>query len=80
MKIPRDVGADQLIKALKKLGYTIDHIKGSHIRITTQQNGEHHETVPNHNPIKVGTLSKVLHNIANHHKMTVEFLLSQLDL
>ena len=48
MKLPRDVGADQLIKALKNFGYSVDHIKGSHIRITTLQNGEHHETIPNH--------------------------------
>jgi predicted RNA binding protein YcfA (HicA-like mRNA interferase family) len=40
MKLPRDVGADQLIKALKNFGYSVDHIKGSHIRITTQQNAK----------------------------------------
>jgi predicted RNA binding protein YcfA (HicA-like mRNA interferase family) len=42
MKMPRDVSADRLIKALKKFGYAIDHIRGSHIRITTRQSGEHH--------------------------------------
>ena len=72
-------GADQLIKALKKFGYSVDDIKGSHIRITTQQNGEYHETIPNHNPLKVGPLSAILNNIAKHHNMTVESL-SQLDL
>jgi predicted RNA binding protein YcfA (HicA-like mRNA interferase family) len=54
MKLPRDVGADQLIKALKKFGYSVSHIKGSHVRITTQQNGEHHETIPK--IMKSGTL------------------------
>jgi hypothetical protein len=35
MKLPRDVGANQLIKALRVLGYSIDHQRGSHIRIVT---------------------------------------------
>ena len=43
MKLPRDVSGTDLIKALKKLGYTITRQKGSHVRITTQSNGEHHE-------------------------------------
>jgi predicted RNA binding protein YcfA (HicA-like mRNA interferase family) len=47
MKLPRDVGANQLIKALRVLGYSIDHQRGSHIRIVTQLNGQHHETIPN---------------------------------
>jgi predicted RNA binding protein YcfA (HicA-like mRNA interferase family) len=59
MKLPRDVSANQLIKALRVLGYSIDHQRGSHIRIATQLNGQHHETIPNHNPIKVGTLARI---------------------
>ena len=48
--------------------------------MTTIQNGQHHETIPNHTPIKIGTLSKILHNIARHHNITVEVLLSELKL
>ena len=48
MKIPRDVSGAELIKALRKLGYGNPRQKGSHIRITTQEGGEHHEVVPNH--------------------------------
>ena len=80
MKLPRDLGANELIKALRGLGYSIDHQRGSHIRIVTQLNGRHHETIPNHSPIKVGTLARILQNIAKHHNVTVEDLLSQLDL
>jgi len=80
MKLPRNLGADQLIKALRVLGYSIDHQRGSHIRIVTQLNGQPHETIPNHNPIKVGTLAHILQNIARHHNVTVEDLLSRLDL
>jgi len=46
MKIPRDVNGLQLVKALRILGYAVDRQKGSHIRITTQQDGENHEVVP----------------------------------
>jgi predicted RNA binding protein YcfA (HicA-like mRNA interferase family) len=68
MKVARDLSGNQPIKALRVLGYSIDHQQGSHIRIVTQLNGRHHETIPNHSPIKVGTLC-ILQSIARHHKM-----------
>ena len=43
MKLPRDLSANQLIKALKVLGYSIDHQRGSHIRIVTQVHGQRGE-------------------------------------
>lgn len=54
--------------------------EGSHIRLTTQQGGEHHVTVPAHAPLKVGTLSSILKQVAAHHRMTVAELLDTLDL
>jgi len=42
MKSPRDLSAKELIKLLKIYGYEIVSQRGSHIKITTQQNGEHH--------------------------------------
>ena len=78
MKLPRDLSGDALAKALEKLGYTIDRQTGSHIRLTTQEKGEHHVTIPNHSPIKVGTLSAILRDIENHFKITREELLNQL--
>jgi len=35
---------------------------------------------PNHNPIRVKTLSSILKSIAQHHDMSVEQLLRKLDL
>jgi hypothetical protein len=55
---------------------SVDHI----IRLTTQENGEHHEAIPNHSPIKVGTLQSILKSVATHHKMTVDELLRILEL
>jgi len=48
--------------------------------VTTQQNGENHEVVPHHHPIKTGTLSGILKRIAKHHGLTVDELLEKLDL
>lgn len=66
MKLPRDLTGEDLTNRLKKLGYTVERQTGSHIRLTTQQNGEHHITVPNHSPIKVGTLNAILKDISFH--------------
>lgn len=80
MKLPRDVNGTTLAKALQPLGYEVTRQKGSHIRVTTQVNGEHHEVIPAHKPIKPGTLSSILRSIARHHKMTTKELLEQLSL
>jgi predicted RNA binding protein YcfA (HicA-like mRNA interferase family) len=60
MKLPRDLAAADLIKALATFGYRQTRRKGSHIRLTTQQQGEHHVTVPDHDPLRIGTLSGIV--------------------
>ena len=80
MKLPRDVTGSDLVKALRKLGYGNARQRGSHVRVTTQEKGEHHEVVPNHQPIKLGTLQGILKSVASHHKMTIQELLELLDL
>ena len=80
MKLPRDVSGPELVKALRALGYVVDRQKGSHVRVTTQRNGEHHEAIPSHHPIKTGTLSGILKSIAVHHGLTVEELIRLLGL
>jgi predicted RNA binding protein YcfA (HicA-like mRNA interferase family) len=80
MRIPRDVAAGDLVKALARFGYRVTRQKGSHIRLTTDQGGEHHEVVPNHDPVKIGTLSSVLKSVAEHHRITVDELLHELNL
>ncbi len=80
MKLPRDVDAQKLVAALRVLGYTVTRQKGSHIRVTTQQNGENHEVIPHHHPIKTGTLAGILKRISSHHGLTVNELLQKLDL
>ena len=78
MRIPRDLTGKELIKALGKLEYEVTRQSGSHIRLTTSRNGTHHVTIPDHRPIKVGTLASILGDIATHHQMTRDELLLQL--
>ena len=81
MKIPRDISASELIRALRVFGYESVRQDGSHIRLTTTLGGTHHLTIPNHRPLKTGTLlGGVLKTVADHHKLTVDELLAKLEL
>jgi predicted RNA binding protein YcfA (HicA-like mRNA interferase family) len=81
VKIPRDINASDLIRALRALGYETVRQDGSHIRLTTTVEGTHHVTVPNHRPLKTGTLlGGILKPVATHHKLSVEQLLAKLEL
>ncbi len=80
MKTPRDVCGPDLAKALRVLGYEKVRQDGSHIRLTTNVDGQFHVTVPNHDPIKVGTLRSIIKLVAEHHRITPEDLLDQLEL
>lgn len=50
MRILRDLSGEQLAILLRKYGYQFSKQVGSHMRYTTQVNGEHHLTIPKHNP------------------------------
>jgi len=80
MRLPRDVSGPDLVRALRTLGYEVSRRKGSHIRVSTMREGEHHETIPAHNPIKTGTLSSILRSIAAHHGLSMEELCGRLGL
>lgn len=78
MKAPRTITGKQLVQLLKTLGYEATRQTGSHIRLTTHQHGQHHITIPNHDPIKIGTLSAILNDVAHHFNMSKEELLKLL--
>jgi predicted RNA binding protein YcfA (HicA-like mRNA interferase family) len=78
MKVPRDISAKDLVKAFKTFGYHATRQTGSHIRLSTSQNGEHHITIPNHSPIKIGTLSAILNEVATHFQMSKDELIKLL--
>jgi predicted RNA binding protein YcfA (HicA-like mRNA interferase family) len=78
MRLPRDISGDQLAKALSRYGYAVTRQTGSHMRLTTQANGEHHVTVPAHYAIRVGTLNAILGDVASHLGMEKEQLIQTL--
>ena len=80
MKLPRDVSGAALVSALRRLGYERARQRGSHVRVTTQEGGEHHEVIPLHDPIRAKTLSSILKSVARHHGVGVQELLRRLDL
>lgn len=61
-----DISGQELAKRLEKFGYEFRRQKGSHIRLRTFMNGEHHITIPNHNPMRRGTLMGVIKDVASH--------------
>ena len=65
MKIPRDESAASLIHRVSKLGYIQTRQTGSHIRLSRISiDKREHITIPNHNPIKIGTLAEIIRQIA----------------
>lgn len=78
MKLPRDLGGNDLAKALRRLGYEVTRQSGSHLRLTTRQGGEHHLTVPRHDPLQAGTLAAILADVGAHHGLDRDQLLRRL--
>lgn len=76
MRLPRDLSGRDLVRASRSLGYEVTRQTGSHMRLTTQRNGQHHVTVPAHDPIKLGTLRAIVDAVARHHGMTHEQVLA----
>jgi predicted RNA binding protein YcfA (HicA-like mRNA interferase family) len=78
VKLPRDINGVKLAILLSRYDYQITRQTGSHIRLTTQNSGEHHITIPAHNPLKVGTLSAILKDISNHFNISKEQVIQSL--
>jgi predicted RNA binding protein YcfA (HicA-like mRNA interferase family) len=66
VRLPRDLSGNDLARALRKFSYEVTRQTGSHMRLTTQEKGEHHITIPRHDPLRVGTLSAILGDVAGH--------------
>lgn len=78
MRIPRDLSGADLVKRLGRLSYGVTRQTGSHIRLTSRVEGEHHVTISNHDPLRIGTLAAILDGVAAHHGLTREALLLRL--
>jgi predicted RNA binding protein YcfA (HicA-like mRNA interferase family) len=78
MRIPRDISGAELIKRLKPFGYSITRQTGSHIRLTTEMNGVHRITIPDHKPLRIVTISSILTEVSGHFNLSREELVKKL--
>jgi predicted RNA binding protein YcfA (HicA-like mRNA interferase family) len=79
MKLPRDVGGEQLAALLGRYGYKVTRQTGSHMRLTsTYRDVEHHVTIPEHKPLGVGLLDHIVNEIAAYLEIEREELVKEL--
>jgi predicted RNA binding protein YcfA (HicA-like mRNA interferase family) len=78
MRLPRDVDGDELARKLSIFSYVIVRQSGSHIRLTTEMNGQHHVTVPLHKPVRMGTLAGIIDDVAKHLDLTRDEVIRRL--
>jgi predicted RNA binding protein YcfA (HicA-like mRNA interferase family) len=79
VKLPRDLSGAEFVRLLRPFGYEEIRQTGSHIRIRSTSKGtEHQVTVPAHSPLKVGTLSGILLEIASYLEISKEELAREL--
>lgn len=77
-RLPRDLSGEDLAQTLASLGYQVTRQTGSHMRLTTEQAGQHHITIPRHDPLRLGTLASILQDVAQHFGWTRQELQERL--
>jgi predicted RNA binding protein YcfA (HicA-like mRNA interferase family) len=79
VKLPRDLSGPEFARLLRRYGYEVIRQSGSHIRVrSTVKGSEHHVTVPAHSPLKLGTLSGILLEVATYLELSKEALAQEL--
>jgi predicted RNA binding protein YcfA (HicA-like mRNA interferase family) len=76
MKLPRDLDGRALVKLLcRDWGYRVVHQQGSHIILQTDAPAHQRIPVPDHSPLRIGTLNAILRLVAAHKGVQREALL-----
>lgn len=79
MKIPRDVSGRDLVDVLcRRWRYIRVHQVGSHIILETAEPAHQRIAIPDHNPVRLGTLSSILRVIAQHKGVTRDAIIETL--
>jgi predicted RNA binding protein YcfA (HicA-like mRNA interferase family) len=79
MKLPRDLSGAELIKALcQHFGYHRINQEGSHVILQTEFPVHHRLAVPNHDPLRVGTLNSILRAVSRAKGIEKEDILGEL--
>ena len=79
MKIPRDLSGADLIRTLcRSWGYRIIHQVGSHVILQTEIPTHQRIAIPNHNPLRIGTLNAIIRTVSAHKGVERQKLLDTL--
>jgi predicted RNA binding protein YcfA (HicA-like mRNA interferase family) len=79
MKLPRDLSGTKLVKVLcRDFGYTKINQEGSHIILQSDLPRSHRLSIPNHNPLRTGTLNAILRAVSKAKEIDKSELLSKL--
>ena len=71
MKIPRELkGSDFADILCRQWDYKVVHQQGSHIILETEIPSHQRISIPNHNPLRLGTLNSILRAISRHKGVT----------
>jgi hypothetical protein len=77
MKLPRDLSGVDLVKILcKHHAYRQINQEGSHIILQTDSPRSHRLAIPDHNPLRVGTLNAILRAVSEVKGLTKEDILN----
>jgi predicted RNA binding protein YcfA (HicA-like mRNA interferase family) len=79
MKIPRDVSGIGLANTLcQRWQYTKVHQVGSHIILETSEPAHQRIAIPDHHPLRLGTLLSILRSVAQHKGVTRDAIIASL--
>ncbi len=77
MKLPRDLYGRELVAVLcRQWGYRQVNQVGSHIILQTETPAHHRLAVPDHKPLRIGTLNGILRSVPAAKQTTREAILA----
>jgi predicted RNA binding protein YcfA (HicA-like mRNA interferase family) len=79
VKLPRDITGQEMVRALTRhWGYRQVHQVGSHIILQTDDPRHHRLSVPDHDPLRIGTLNAILRAVAEAKNVRREDIIEKL--
>jgi predicted RNA binding protein YcfA (HicA-like mRNA interferase family) len=79
MKIPRDVSGTHLANVLcRRWQYAKVHQVGSHMILETSEPTHQRIAIPDHDPVRLGTLLSILRAVAQHKGVTRDAIIAGL--
>jgi hypothetical protein len=79
MRIPRDVSGARLADVLcRRWQYTWVHQVGSHIILETNEPSHQRIAIPDHRPLRLGTLTSILRAVARHKNIARDAIIADL--